>query len=536
MKRIGTAAGIVAAGYDDTESSQQSWNRRLLQFAIVHLFSGSAALTTCPAAMTDGAAVILSKHLNDADGDQPGRARVMAAYRQRLISFDPDFAWTSGQWMTERIGGSDVSMTESVATRLDAQQISDDEKAFGSDQDVLGLDLGPWCIDGFKWFSSATDADMVILLARTAKGISTFLAPMRRKMHGGGSVMNGVRIVRLKDKMGTKQLPTAELEIKGMRAWLIGEEGKGVKSISAILNSTRLWTAIGAVGGFARGLAIARAYSRVRKVKNALLQDNAQHVAWMATETVRYWAACHLVFFGAALQGISEQGEDASKATTAVRILPTTRLEAEILLRVLTPVMKAQCSLASVNGLRACMESLGGVGYCENNQDGGVMNIARIFRDTNVNCIWEGTTSVMAEDIARALKGRQGEDSLKALDGLVERMLKLCSDQFPEESRSTQFAWTQCRGIIQGHDIHELHYRGRELLRMVEKTICSCLLMYNAIVTGNTVAKHVARRWALDTMSGDSKGSTMSWKQAAAIDRQIFIGAPADAPHIQSRL
>lgn len=530
----------AGAGEMGSGKAETKWNRRVYQFATVFLFSPSAGMVTCPAAMTDGAAVLLSAHVGDEDGNQAGVGRVLREYRRRLVSRDKNVAYSSGQWMTERTGGSDVSGTESVAFRMSAGELEADERAFGGcGVDAGGMKLGPWRVEGYKWFSSATDADVVVLLARTERGISTFVAPMRRRVGGEGhreTVMNGVRIVRLKDKMGTKQLPTAEVEIKSMRAWLVGEEGKGIKEISAILNTTRLWTAVGAVAGFGRGLAIARAFSRVRKVKGALLQDNPQHVSWMASETVKYWAACHFVFFGAALQGVSEQEIEATQSTKAQPILPQSRTEAEFLLRVLTPVMKAQCSLASVNGLRACMESLGGVGYCENNQDGGVMNVAKIFRDTNVNCIWEGTTSVMAEDLVRGLKGRQGGEVLRALDGLVCRALDVCEVMFPKECKSTAEVWKQFMATVSELDVHELHYRGRELLMQVEKVVCAALLMFNATVSGDAISEQIATRWVVDTISGSGNGQKMSWKEDAVVDREIFVGSGIDHLELKSKI
>ena len=96
------------------------------------------------------------------------------AYR-RLTSRDPKYAWTSGQWMTERSGGSDVSGTETLATRLTADELARDEAA-GRGEDAAGMPLGPWHINGFKWFSSATDSDMAILLARTANGLRALAA------------------------------------------------------------------------------------------------------------------------------------------------------------------------------------------------------------------------------------------------------------------------------------------------------------------------------------------------------------------------
>jgi len=149
--------------------------------------------------MTDGAARLIETYGTDAMKNGPYK---------RLTSRDPKLFWTSGQWMTERPGGSDVGSTESVAQR---------------DPD------GGWQINGFKWFSSATDADMTMLLARVvdekgdytegSRGLSLFFA--RIKDDHTHSKLNGVRIHRLKNKMGTKAVPTAELELDGMKAQLV---------------------------------------------------------------------------------------------------------------------------------------------------------------------------------------------------------------------------------------------------------------------------------------------------------------------------
>lgn len=409
LKDIQTRAGIVAHGYKDVAKGCVPYNRRVYQFALAHMWSSSSAGVTCPAAMSDGAAILISKHLNRSSTlsftgqDSHVLRSVLQEVYARLTSFDPAYAWTSGQWMTERPGGSDVSRTETLARLASEEDLFADVRNHGThDIDAVGMPLGPYIVDGFKWFSSATDADMVVLLAQTEKGLSAFYAPMMRaSLSSNGSkisVMNGVRISRLKHKMGTQALPTAELEIKGMRAWLLGEEGRGVREISAILNATRLWTASGSVAGWARGLSIAKAFAKVRSIKGGqLLAENRQHVKWIADEMVKHRACAHFAYLGVALLGLSEAGFDtAVRGTRAQEWLPQSQSEASLLLRILTPVMKAQCSLWSIWGLRECMESLGGVGYCENQEDNGLLNLARIFRDANVNSIWEGSKYCIA--------------------------------------------------------------------------------------------------------------------------------------------
>ncbi|SPQ21036.1 5d6e90a4-993f-4e89-ac35-7d7a8761ef99 [Thermothielavioides terrestris] len=261
LQDFGFQKGFVAVNYD---SDYGPYNR-LVQFIRCHLWEASCANTTCPAAMQDGAARLLQRHLADKTGLSAVERRVFQNAYDHLISRDPAKAWTSGQWMTERAGGSDVSQTETVAT-YDPYPASSPAPLADAAENIP---LGPWSISGFKWFSSATDAQMTILLAKTdpAKGVSAFLAPMRRHnpaQGGGASELNGVTIQRLKQKLGTQSLPTAELELRGMRAWLIGQEGRGIHEISTILTITRVHTAVASVGYLGRMLAVARAYAAVR--------------------------------------------------------------------------------------------------------------------------------------------------------------------------------------------------------------------------------------------------------------------------------
>ncbi|KAI1379210.1 hypothetical protein F4677DRAFT_361733 [Hypoxylon crocopeplum] len=542
LKAIGIEEGTVSIGYDRQHTS---FNRRVAQFATHHVWSHTAALTMCPMAMTDGAAKLLSRHINDPDGDEPGRKAVVAETYRRLVSNDPHEGWTSGQWMTERTGGSDVSQTETVARRLTIKEIAA-QKRQGFDQDSIGQPLGPWTIDGFKWFSSATDSDITVLLARTAKGIGAFLVPMRRKVTGrsgdAATELNGIRIQRLKNKLGTKGLPTAELELKGARGWLIGEEGKGVKEVSSILNITRIHTAAGSASYWSRGLAVARAFSKVRKVGGRFLYEHPQHVEWMAAETVKYWAATQFCFFGIALLGASEQGWEAvAQNTAAEQLIPQDPASQSALLRLLTPVMKAQVAAASVAGLRETMECLGGVGYCENHEDGGIMNLARLFRDSVANTIWEGTVSVMAADVGRVIKDKRiaGGNIIGAVfSSWVKEVLGYCRGQFKEECNAVEERLGAFVSLIQGISPTELEYRGRDIVTHLEAITCAVLLLYNAAVDGDEVTSHIATRYVWSQAIPDSqyKRRQPDWREEAAVDIKIFLGATFRPKDLQSKL
>ncbi|KAK2756942.1 hypothetical protein FQN54_004910 [Arachnomyces sp. PD_36] len=520
LQDLGIREGIVGLGYEDEEvgdddGASANWNKRVSQFVKYHLWSGSAALVTCPSAMTDGAATLLGRHLDGENGE------LFAEARRRLISREPGVAWTSGQWMTERKGGSDVRGTETLARKLSGR-----EKEESDGVDAIGAELGPWRIDGFKWFSSATDANVAVLLAKTGQDgrISALYAPLRRRVRGeekeGETELNGVRIQRLKNKLGTKTLPTAELELKGMRGYLIGKEGEGVKEISAILNITRVYNTVSAVGGWGRGLAISRAFARVRETSGRLLVDTPAHVRGMAQEHVKYRAHMHLAYLVVSLLGISEGKGGAITQSASVSILPKDKEHADLLLRTLTPVAKAQTALASTSGLRACMESLGGVGYLEN--DDPALNIARLFRDSNVLSIWEGTTDVMADDLVRVVKGRTGSKALAVLGHWVSNAVSIAEqNSMQAEGQKIQELWKSWVKDME-KEKEELKWKGREYMHTLEVVVCGCLLVIDAARDQDEVAVEVAKRWILP-----NENRNRAWSLEAEWDRRIVFGDEA---------
>ncbi|KAI7365060.1 hypothetical protein KC354_g5174 [Hortaea werneckii] len=523
LQRLGIAAGVVAIPYEEANRSA-----RLRQFMKIHLWTGSAAMVMCPSSMTDGAASLLRKHLSGTKLNEQQRSVFTEAYR-RLTSRDPSEAWTSGQWMTERSGGSDVRNTETVATFVGHD---------ADGKDAHGMPLGPWSISGFKWFSSATDSQMAVLLAQTEKGLSAFYAPMRRtSTDGNGVEMNGVSIQRLKPKLGTRALPTAELVLDGMRAYLIGQEGEGVKEISAILNITRVHTAIGALGYWGRGLAISRAYARVRKVQGSLLEHNIAYVHELAENSLQYAAHMQFGFFTVLLLGIVEEPrsfQDSTKGVSASTRLVSSMTQAQALLRLLTPIAKCKCSRAAASGLQECMESLGGVGFLEDEQE---FNVARLWRDNFANVIWEGTTEVMAADIVRVLKGRDGEKTQSAFFTWIAEKLDVCRDT-PNKSEgldgivnaiNAQKTELQEKWLCLSAE--ELRYHGRQLMEALFRVVAGVLLLDNALMgsqddSGQTkeVKIELANRW-LNSRNASAPLDRKLRAQNAALDREIAFGS-----------
>jgi hypothetical protein len=205
---------------------------------------------------------------------------------------------------------------------------------------------------------------------------------------------NRIVVRRLKDKLGTRALPTAELELDGALAYPVGspDVGSGVSRIATMLNITRIHNSLGASGALARGLAWARAYAREREVFGRPLHELPAHRATLTDLTVDYAASLALVLRCCELAGRQEHGEEDSTEAAVLRCL--------------TPVTKLTTGRWSIAGVTEAMEAVGGVGYCEDS------TIPALVRNTHVIPIWEGTTNVLSLDVLRAA---QKSNALMAL-------------------------------------------------------------------------------------------------------------------------
>ena len=351
------AIGLCAVPYDVDETGYGE-HARVIQHALHHLYGPSSATYTCPVAMTDAAARVLLDHASPELRD-----RVVP----RLTSRDPATAWTSGQWMTEREGGSDVSRTATVAR-----------------QDVDGA----WRLTGTKWFTSATTADCALALARPdgsgdgSAALGLFLVELLDPRTGASQIGDTIRVNRLKDKLGTKSMPTAELTLDGAFATPVGDAEQGVRKISGMLNITRFHNAMGAAGGMRRSIELAVAYSRVRESYGRRLVDLPLHVETLAAMSVEAEGAFALTMRLAHLIGRAEQ-----RCATDVE---------QRTLRALTPVAKLLTGKDAVAVASEALEAFGGAGYIEDT------GLPQLLRNSQVLPIWEGTTNVLSLDLLRA--------------------------------------------------------------------------------------------------------------------------------------
>ena len=430
---LATRLGLVAIPYEGKNGAFA----RVHQFALLHLFIPATDVYACPLAMTDGAARTLS--------DSGNRALIERAL-PRLISRDPARAWTSGQWMTEQAGGSDVGLSETVARR----------------------DAEGWKLHGRKWFTSGITSEMALTLARPegnvagGKGLALFYLETR----GANGLPNAIRVERLKDKLGTRKVPTAELTLEGTPAIPVMGLDNGVRNIAPLLNVTRAWNAISSISYMRRGLALARDYAGKRVAFGAPLAAKPLHVDTLAGLQAEYEAAFQLTFFIAELLGRSESGA-ASADQAAV-------------LRLLTPVAKLTTARQCVATLSEIVESFGGAGYVEDT------GIPALLRDAQVYSIWEGTTNVLSLDVLRALGGPAGIDNLKRetrflLVGLKEATLVRLSARIEATLEQVE-RWYRA---IAGKDEALLEAGARRFALTLGRTFEAALL-----------ARHA--QWALD--------------------------------------
>jgi len=370
---VAAEKGVIATAYEAKHGALS----RVHQFALAYLFNPPTDTFGCPLAMTDGAARTLL--------DSGNQALIDRAI-PHLTSRDPKQMWTSGQWMTESTGGSDVGRSETLARK---------------DED------GQWRLYGRKWFTSAATSEMALTLGRPegnpegGHGLAMFYV----ETHGDDGRLRNIRLARFKDKLGTRKLPTAELYLDGTPAELVKDTTGGVRDITPMLNITRTWNAVTAVSGMRHGIALARDYATKRVAFGAPLSEKPLHLDTLAAMQAELEAAFHLTFFVVELLGRMERGElDEAQ---------------QKLLRISTPIVKLVTGKQA--GAVSCeaLEAFGGAGYVEDT------GLPALLRDAQVLSIWEGTTNVLALDTLRAMARGAG---LEVLAMEVEACAEAASD------------------------------------------------------------------------------------------------------------
>jgi putative acyl-CoA dehydrogenase len=368
-----------------------------------YLWSQVEAGHGCPISMTY-ASIAALRH-------SPAHA---AAWEPLLASRSYDFGLRppagkrgvlAGMSMTEKQGGSDVRVN---TTR--AEPLGD----------------GTYALHGHKWFTSAPMCDLFLVLAQAPGGLSCFLLP--RVLPDGAR--NAMHLMRLKDKLGNRSNASAEVEYQGAVAWLVGEEGRGVRTILEMVNMTRLDCVIGAAAGLRYGVTQAVHHARHREAFGRRLADQPLMRNVLADLVLESEAATLLTI---RLAGATDRAIRGDQGESALR-------------RSALAVSKYWvCKRAPAHAAEA-LECLGGNGYVEESQ------MPRLFRESPLNGIWEGSGNVAALDVLRALTREpdtldaffaevgQAAGGDRRLDDAADRLRKSLGDPKDLEVRARRVA------------------------------------------------------------------------------------------------
>jgi putative acyl-CoA dehydrogenase len=309
---------------------------------------------------------------------------VMHDYDSRYAPIEVKSAATIGYAMTERQGGSDLRASVTVANPAGRRGPGEE-----------------YVLNGHKWFCSAPMSDGFFTLAHTKAGPSCFFVPRWRP---DGSP-NGIRILRLKDKLGNRANASSEIEYQDTYGILVGEEGRGIATILSSSHYTRLDFAIGSAGLIRAALSQALHYNDHRSAFGTVLADLPVQAPVLADLALEWAGATQLAFRAArTVDGYDDVSE-------------------RLLGRILTPVAKYwNCKRAPLVAEEA-IECIGGNGYIEEHP------LPRYYREAPLNAVWEGTSNMMVLDVQRVLDREPKAiepvlDELRAAAGAEQRLLR----------------------------------------------------------------------------------------------------------------
>ena len=360
------------------------------KYALTYLFVQAEFGLCCPLSMTDSLARTLRKF---------GSPALVAQHLPQLISQDMTQLGQGAMFMTEQAAGSDVAATSTQAIQ----------------------DGDHYRLHGDKWFCSNPDAALAMVLARVAggpagmAGVSLFLLP--RTLADGTA--NSYRILRLKDKLGSRSMASGEIRLDGAHAWLVGEAGRGFQQMADMVNNSRLSNGMRAAGLMRRACGEALYVASQRQAFGQRLMD----LPLMQRQLLKLLLP-------------TEQARSMVLQTAdALRRADAGEADAKALARILTPLIKFRACRDARKVTGDAMEVRGGCGYIEEWSD------ARLLRDAHLGSIWEGTSNIVALDVLRAIR-RDG-----ALPALAAHLHGLLADTPLHRQARSMFSHTLGRTL-----------------------------------------------------------------------------------------
>jgi acyl-CoA dehydrogenase len=340
------------------------------KYALQYLFVQAEFGLMCPISVTDTSIHLIRKFAS---------AELKEYLLPKMLSADPATQWKGTQFMTERAGGSDVGSIETSARHED----------------------GEWRLFGDKWFCSHADADIALLLARPegapagTKGLALFALP--RRLRDGRR--NAYRIVRLKDKLGTRSMASGEILLEGAVAYLVGEADQGLKQMMEQVNLSRLSHGVRAAAMMRRCVNEAMVCARTRAAFGKTIIEYPLLRRQLLKITLPSEQSLSMFLFAADAMDRANAGSK----------------EAESCLRILTPLLKFRACRDNIPVATGAMEVRGGNGYIEEWVQ------PRLVRDAHIGVLWEGTSNINALDIITRAVGKSRVH--KALQGALLKLL-----------------------------------------------------------------------------------------------------------------
>jgi alkylation response protein AidB-like acyl-CoA dehydrogenase len=340
------------------------------KYTMQYLFVQGEFGLMCPISVTDTSIHLIRKFAN----------RQLQDYLlPKMLSGDLATLWKGTQFMTERAGGSDVGAIETIARQED----------------------GEWRLYGDKWFCSHADADVALLLARPegaasgTKGLALFALPRRLK----NGRRNAYRIVRLKDKLGTRSMASGEILLEGAVAYLVGDIDSGLRQMMEQVNLSRLSHGVRAAAMMRRCVNEAMICARGRSAFGRTIIDYPLLRRQLLKIMLPAEQSLSMFLFTADAMDRANAGDN----------------DAALRLRLLTPLLKFRACRDNIPVATGAMEVRGGNGYIEEWVN------ARLIRDAHVGVLWEGTSNINALDIMTRAVGKSGAH--RALAATLERLL-----------------------------------------------------------------------------------------------------------------
>src|ERR1700731_2032868 len=333
--------------------------------AFTFLFNQAEFGLGCPINVTDGCAKLLANFGSDA---------LKEKYLDGLTQTDMAKLTQGGQFMTEKEGGSDVGTLTTTAVQ----------------------EGDHWRLHGEKWFCSNADAKVVMLLARPegavggTRGVGLFLMP--RYLDDGSQ--NHYRIVRLKDKLGTRSMASGEIKLEGAIAYAVGKLDRGFVQMAEMVNSSRLSNGVKSTALMRRAHHDAMTVAQNRVVFGSRIIDLPLARRQLMKIMLATEQALSMSFLTADALDRAEAGSQ----------------DAAALLRILTPTLKFRATRDARKVCGDALEMRGGIGYIEE------FATSRLLRDAHLGSIWEGTGNIVALDALKRAVGRHGADAALAAD------------------------------------------------------------------------------------------------------------------------